>query len=86
MSMLLSFVSPWEFLLRYTVIVGVILASIGVAICMMAKRITIAVRNVDVVDKRDKLYGALMVTGLLLILAGMIVVALPVEATLYVGG
>lgn len=86
MNTLLSFVSPWEFLLRYTVIVGVVLAAIGVAICMMAKRITIAVRNVDVIDKRDKLYGGLMVAGLSLILAGMIVIALPVEATLYVGG
>ena len=42
MSTLLSFEKPAEFLLRYTVITGIVLAIIGVAICFMAKRITMA--------------------------------------------
>ena len=85
MSTLLSFVSPWEFLLRYTVIIGVILAIVGVAMCLMAKRITMAKRNVDIIDKRDKLYSGLIFAGIALILVGMIVIALPIEATLYGG-
>ena len=85
MSTLLSFVSPWEFLLRYTVIIGVVIATIGVAICLMAKRITMAKRNTDVVSSRDKLYSGLVFIGVALILLAMIIIALPIEATLYGG-
>lgn len=85
MSTILSFVSIWEFLLRYTVIAGVILAIIGTSICMMAKRITMAKRNQDVVNKSDSLYSGLLLAGIFLILLGMIVIALPFEATFYVG-
>ena len=86
MITLLSFVSPWEFLLRYTVIVGVIIAVIGASMCMLAKRITMAVRNVEQINKQDKLYGGLMMAGLGLVLIGMIIIALPIDYTLYVGG
>ena len=86
MSTFLSFVSPWEFLLRYTVVIGMVIAIIGVAMCLMAKRITMAKRNTDVVDKRDKLYSGIIFIGVSLILLAMIIIALPIEATLYVGG
>lgn len=86
MNTILSFVSPLEFLLRYTVIIGIVLAVFGTALCMMAKRITMAVRNTDTINTRDKLYTGLMMGGLALILVGMIIIALPIEATLYVGG
>ena len=86
MSTILSFVSPWEFLLRYTVIIGIILAIAGVAICLMAKRITMAVRNTDTINNRDKLYSGLIFAGVGLILVAMVIIALPIEATLYVGG
>ena len=85
MSTILSFVNPLEFLLRYTVITGVIIAIIGVAICLMAKRVTMAVRNKDDIDKKDNVYVALMLIGLILILVAMIVIALPIEGTLYSG-
>ncbi len=83
MNTLLSFESPLEFLLRYTVITGIVLAVIGVAICFMAKRITMAKRKQDEISKNDKLYIGLMITGLSLILLGMIIIALPINATFY---
>ena len=83
MSTILSFESPLEFLLRYTVIAGMIVAAIGVAICMMAKRITMAKRNVTEIDKKDRLYVTLMMFGLSFLLVGMILMVLPIEATFY---
>ncbi len=76
---------PLEFLLRYSVITGVILAIIGTAICMMAKRITMAKRNQVEINKKDRLYSTLLLLGLAFILIGMIVIALPIEATFYRG-
>ncbi len=83
MSNILSFVSPWEFILRYTVITGMVLAIIGTAILFMARKITLAKRNTDTLDKSDKLYQALLFVGVAFILVGMICIALPVDATFY---
>ena len=85
METILSFVSPLEFILRYTVITGMILAIFGVALCMLAKRITLAKRKTDTLNKNDRLFVTLMLVGLGLILVGMIFIALPIEATFYVG-
>lgn len=85
MSTLLSFVSVWEFLLRYTVISGMVVAAVGVAICMLAKRITLAKRHTDSLPKNDKLYQGLMLTGVCFILLGLILIALPIETTFYKG-
>ena len=76
---------PLEFLLRYNVIVGVFFAIVGTAICMMAKRITMAKRHQVEIDSKDKLYGALRLVGLGLILIGMICIALPLETSFYRG-
>ena len=76
---------PLEFLLRYTVITGVILAIIGTALCMMAKRITMAKRKQVEIDRKDRLYASLMLLGLAFILIGMIIMVLPIEATFYRG-
>jgi len=84
MSSILSFVHPLEFLLRYTVIAGVIVAAIGVAICLTAKRIVLAKRKTTVLNRQDKLYRTLMLLGLGLLLVGMIIMVLPIEATFYV--
>ena len=84
MSVLLSFVNPLEFLLRYTVIAGVIVAAIGVAICMTAKRIVMAKRKTTIIDRKDRLYTTLMLLGLGFLLIGMIIMVLPIEATFYV--
>jgi len=84
MGLILSFVHPLEFLLRYTVIAGVIVAAIGVAICMSAKRIVLAKRKTTVLDRKDRLYTTLMLLGLGFLLIGMIIMVLPIEATFYV--
>lgn len=84
MSTILSFVSPLEFLLRYTVIAGIFIAIIGTALCFLAKRITMAKRKQDYVDKKDKFYITLMLLGLGFILIGLIFIALPIDATFYV--
>lgn len=76
---------PFEFLLRYSVITGVIIAIIGTALCMMAKRITMAKRQQVEIDKKDRLYTTIMFLGIGLILVGMIIMALPIEATFYRG-
>lgn len=84
MSTILSFVNPLEFLLRYVVITGTVFCIIGVALCLTAKRITMAKRNVSQINKNDKLYTTLMMIGLGIIMVGMIIMVLPIEATFYV--
>lgn len=76
---------PLEFLLRYSVITGMIIAIIGTSICMLAKRITMAKRNQVEINKKDRLYSTLMLLGLAFILVGMIIIALPIDATFYRG-
>ena len=76
---------PLEFLLRYNVIVGVIFAIIGAAICMMAKRITMAKRQQVEINKNDKYYVRLQLIGVAFIILGMICIALPLETSLYRG-
>lgn len=74
-----------EFLLRYCVITGIIIATVGTAICMMAKRITMAKRDQVEINKNDRLYVTLRYLGLSLVLIGMIIMVLPIEATFYRG-
>lgn len=76
---------PLEFLLRYTVVTGVIIAIIGTAICLLAKRIAMAKKHQSEIEKGDRLYSTLMILGLGLILIGMIIMVLPIEATFYRG-
>lgn len=84
MKMFLA-MEPLEFLLRYSVITGVVIAIIGTAICMLAKRITMAKRDQVEINKNDRFYVTLMLLGLGFILVGMIIIALPIEATFYRG-
>ncbi len=76
---------PLDFLLRYTVITGIVFAIIGTAICMMAKRITMAKRQQVEINPGDKFYSKLKLIGLGLILIGMIIMVLPIEVTFYRG-
>ena len=77
MSLLLQFGSIWEFLLRYNVIAGTIVAMIGAACCFSA----------NMFNKREGEDGhnRLKIVGIVLILIGMVAIALPLEATLYRG-
>ena len=86
MNMLLSFVNPLEFLLRYTVIAGVIVAIIGAAMCFLAKHITLSIRKTDILNNQDRIYVTILSLGVGFILVGMILIALPIEATFYVVG
>jgi len=83
MSLLMSFVNPLEFILRYTVITGIIICVCGVALCLMCKRIVMAVKKQDVINKSDRAYTTIMLLGLAFILIGMIIMVLPIEATFY---
>ena len=76
---------PLDFLLRYTVITGIIFAILGTAICMMAKRITMAKRKQVEINPGDKFYSTLKFVGIAFILIGMIIMVLPIEVTFYRG-
>ncbi len=83
MNMILSFESPLEFLLRYTVIAGIFISIIGLALIFISKKLTMAIRKTDTLDKSDKLYIWLFVSGLIVLLVGIIVMVLPISDTLY---
>jgi len=83
MSTFLSFSSPLEFLLRYTVIAGAFIAVLGLALVFMCKKITMAVRKQDELDKSDKLYITLFTIGIIVLLVGLVVMVLPISDTLY---
>ena len=68
---------PPEFLLRYTVIAGVVVAILGVTCCFTARMFN--------KKNTENNYSRLIVTGIVLILLGMIIMVLPIEATLYRG-
>ena len=76
---------PLEFLLRYNVLAGIVVATIGTAICMMAKRIAMAKKGQVEIDKNDSTYASIRILGIVLIVAGMILIALPFETSLYRG-
>ena len=84
MGLFLSFEHPLEFLLRYTVIAGVLVAAIGIAVCLCAKRIVMAKRKTTSLNRQDKLYTTLILLGLGFLLIGMIIMVLPIEATFFV--
>ena len=76
---------PLEFLLRYTVISGLVFAIIGTALCMSAKRITMSKRKQVEISNQDKLYVTLKCIGIALILIGMIIMVLDIDAGFYRG-
>ena len=86
MSLILSFVSPLEFLLRYTVIIGILISSVGVALCLMAKKLSSNNSEEGQSNKQTSVYEKMGTIGFALVLVGMIVMILPFEATLYMVG
>ena len=70
-------------MLRYTVFVGALFAIAGIAICFMAKRITMAKRKQDEIAKNDKLFVTLRIVGACLIIVGLIIAVLPISAGFY---
>ncbi len=77
--------TSFEWLLRYNVIIGAVVCMLGVAMCILAKRITMAIRKTEECNKNDRIYLTLFVVGICLVLLGMIVIALPIDSTFYKG-
>lgn len=75
-------VSLVQFLHKPLIIVGLILLSIGIATCVLAKRITRVARQQNEIDPEDRMYTAFKIIGLLLILAGFVCIA--VDIVLYI--
>lgn len=61
-----------EFLQSPNVIPGLILAMLGLALSILAKKITKVVRRVDKVSEKDPIYYCLLGFALCLILVGLI--------------
>lgn len=70
-----------QFLQEGLVIVGIALIAVGVAVGFLARRITRAVRQNNEVSSQDKLFLALKITGMVLVLAGFVCIG--VEIIIY---
>lgn len=66
-----------EFLIKVNVILGIIICAVGVAATIVASRLTQAVDKTTQVSKASKTYITCKVVGLVCILLGMILIALP---------
>ncbi|MBQ3047550.1 MAG: hypothetical protein IJD48_00865 [Clostridia bacterium] len=75
-------VSLIQFLSSPLIIIGLILLAFGVATVCLAKRITRVARQTNKVGGDDKLYVTFKVIGLLLMMAGFVLVG--VDIVLYI--
>ena len=73
MNSLLAFVDLLTRLNQINVIIGIILAVVGLSVVFLAKRITVSVRKTDDVSDDDKVHVTLKIIGLILVIAGLIV-------------
>ncbi len=65
-----------QFLSEPLVIVGLVLVVLGIALVALSARITRAVRHSNEIKSDDKVNMALKLAGLLLILAGLIIISI----------
>ena len=65
-----------EFIERPMVIVGLAFIIVGVALAFLARRIARAVRHNNEIDTNDKAFLFPKITGLVLVIAGFILIAL----------
>ena len=70
-----------QFLQEGLVIVGIALIAVGVEVGFLARRITRAVRQNNEVSSQDRLFLALKITGMVLVLAGFVCIG--VEIVIY---
>ena len=75
-------VSLIQFLNNPLIIIGLILLAFGISTVCLAKRITRVARQTNNVDTNDKIYVTFKVVGLLLMIAGVVLVA--VDIVLYI--
>lgn len=66
-----------EFIVKINVIIGMVLCAFGVASFVLAKRVAQAVDKTEVAYKSSKSYITTKIVGLVLVLVGMILIALP---------
>ncbi len=66
-----------EFIQKGNVIVGIILAILGVAMWLLSVNITKAVRKTNAIKQNDTVLVTCRVVGLVSILIGMVLIALP---------
>ena len=66
-----------EFIQKGNVIFGLVLAILGVACWLLAKNITVAVRKTNDIKPNDTLLLGLKVAGLVALLIGMVLIAIP---------
>lgn len=66
-----------EFIVKINVIAGIVCAMFGVACILISRRFAQAVDKTSKITKSSKAYVSTNVLGLVLILAGMILIALP---------
>ena len=67
-----------EFIQKGNVIFGIVLAIVGVACWLLARHITEAVRKTNQIKPNDTLLIGLKVAGLVTLLVGMVLIAIPV--------
>jgi hypothetical protein len=66
-----------EFMQKTNVIIGIICAILGIAIWLLALNIAKAVRRTQVIKPNDTVLIACKVTGLVMLLVGMVLIAIP---------
>lgn len=66
-----------EFISRWNVIVGIILASLGLAIIFLARNFTKTMEKTDAISKSSKYYIVAKIVGIVVLLIGMVFIAFP---------
>ena len=66
-----------EFLQRPNVLVAIFLAVIGITLAILSRRITRSVRKSKDIADNDGLFVGLKITGLVMILIGLILMVIP---------
>lgn len=66
-----------EFIQKGNVILGLVLAVLGLACILLARSITIAVRHDKTIKSNDSVFVGCTISGLVVLLLGMILIALP---------
>lgn len=62
-----------EYILAPARIVGLAMIAVGIAIALLAKRLTRVIKKQSEIDKSDRTFVAILTVALVLIMAGMIV-------------
>ena len=66
-----------EFITRWNVVLGILLCSLGLALIFLARRVTQTIEKTDTVSKASKVYIVTKIAGVVVLLAGMILIAIP---------